>query len=165
MEIKCEDGNLSIDVRPFQEIIPLGFTNNQNGLYTIGIKEINGINNAKLEDTKLNTFHDLSNGNYEFDWNSTDSEERFILHLKATGTQEMEAQDVQVYTAGGQVYVRLDQPEDYQEIIFYDLTGRVIFESKLSNQNLQNFDLSSYSGALLVQLRGSRKTRTKKVVL
>lgn len=161
----CPEGNLSIDVRPEQKTIQLGFSNDHAGNYSIGIKEIADINSAELEDTKLNQFHDLTQGPYEFNWNTSDSEERFILHLKATGLDDIEAQDVQVYVAHGEVYVRLDQPEDYQEIVFYDLAGRAVLEQKLSNQSLQNFDMGDFSGAMLVQLKGTKKTRTKKVVL
>ena len=95
----------------------------------------------------------------------SDSDDRFILHFKATGTEEMNLQDVHVYTANGQVYVRIDQPEEYQEILFYDIAGRLIYQSNMSDQSIQSFNIGSYSGALLVKLKSSKKTISKKVVL
>ena len=68
------DKILSIDVRPETEVIQLGFQNKQNGIYSIGIKEIADISEATLEDTKTNTFHNLQNETYEFAWNVTDDE-------------------------------------------------------------------------------------------
>ncbi|NPD87022.1 LamG domain-containing protein, partial [Lentimicrobium sp. L6] len=90
---------LSIDIRPETEIVQLGFQNTANGKYSIGVLDTDGIASAELEDTKLNIFHDLSTGAYNFDWNMEDSEERFILHLKATATNELVEQEAQVYSS------------------------------------------------------------------
>ena len=161
----CPDGNLSIDVRPETETIQLGFSNDQNGNYSIGISEIANINSSELEDTKLNQFHNLSNGAYTFDWNTTDSEERFILHLKATGTADLEAQAARVYAANQRVYVRLSELNSYSEMAVYDLRGRVIVKKILTAANLQSFELNQPSGAYLVQLIGDAGTQSSKVVL
>ncbi|NPD47757.1 T9SS type A sorting domain-containing protein [Lentimicrobium sp. S6] len=156
---------LSIDVRNDIERIPLGYKNNLNGNYNIEVKEIGNIGSVELEDTKLNKFHNLAASPYHFDWKTTDSEERFILHLKATGTEELVVQDVQVYTANGQVYVRMDDAEEFDEIMVYDLAGRLVYENNLSKQNLQSFDLSHLQGAYLVQLVSSNGTLVEKVIL
>lgn len=162
---KCSDGSLAVDVRPEQETIQLGFTNNEAGTYSIELQEIDGISEATLEDTQLNQFHNLTNGAYNFGWQTTDSEERFILHLKATGTSDLEAQAVQVYAAGGQVYVRLDKSASYRQMTVFDLAGRVIAEYPLQKQDLQSFDLNYLSGVYLVQLNGENGTITEKVFL
>jgi hypothetical protein len=157
--------HLSIDTRPEEETIQLGLRNQKAGPYKIAIKDADGFHYMGLEDTKLNKFHDLTQGAYSFDWQTTDSEERFILHLKATGSEEMEAQDAQVYAANGLVYVRMDEADKFDEIMIYDLAGRRLYQNQLSHQNLQSFDLSYLQGAYLVQLKGKIKVRTKKVVL
>jgi hypothetical protein len=158
------DTKLAIDCRPETEKIQLGYQNNENGHYSIELMEDDGIS-AELEDTKLNQFHNLSTGAYTFVWNTTDSEERFILHLKATGTNELEAQDAQVNTAGGQVYIRMNEQNQFKQVRIYDLAGRLIFESKLSEQTMQTIDMNQLSGAYLVQLVGKNQSQTEKVIL
>ena len=158
-------GKLAVDVRPETEIIQLGFANNQNGTYSIGVSQIANISIAELEDTKLNIFHNLSNGAYTFDWNTADSENRFILHLKATGTDDLEAQAAKVYAANKRVYVRLSELNSYSEMAVYDLRGRMIVKKILSSNSLQSFELNQPSGAYLVQLQGANGTESFKIVL
>ena len=145
--------------------VQLSYSNSQNGNYSNILKEIGDIGSAELEDTKLNIFHDLTNGAYSFNWNTSDSEERFILHLKATGTEDLEEQDIQVYSANGQLYIRQNQDIQFNQLIIYDIAGRTINEYAIQNQNLQNFDVSHLSGAYLVQLRGSNNSITKKIIM
>ncbi len=157
--------NLSIDVRPETELIPLGFRNDENGNYSILMKDIDGIAQAEIEDTKTNSFHNLSNGAYTFDWNTSDSEERFILHLKATGTNYLEAQAAKVYTTNHRVYVRQSESISYSEMAVYDLRGRLIVKKNLSATSLQSFELNESFGAYLVQLKGESGTKSFKIVL
>lgn len=162
---KTDENELSIDVRDNINTIQLGYANDQNGYYSISIKEADNIGSIELEDTKLNQFHDLSKGAYAFGWNNSDSEERFILHLKATGTNDMEAQAVQVYAANGQVYVRMDEANDFDQIMVYDLAGRLVFESPLNKEMLQSIELNQPVGAYLVQLIGEKSSLTEKVIV
>ena len=162
---KYFDTKLAIDCRPETDIIQLGYQNNQNGQYSIEKVDIIGISVAELEDTKTNTFHDLNKGAYQFNWNTNDSEERFILHLKATGIDEMEEQDVQVYAAGGQVYIRMNEQNKFNQVMIYDLAGRLTYESQLNEHSLQSIDLNQLSGTYLVHLIGENQNQTKKIVL
>ncbi len=161
----CSSGNLSIDVRPETETIQLGFTNDQNGNYSIALNQIDGIAQAELEDTKTNVLHHLLTGAYTFDWNTTDSEERFILHLKATGTNDLEAQAAKVYTANHRVYVRQSELNSYSQMAVYDMRGRLIVKKNLSATSLQSFELNESFGAYLVQLKGESGTKSFKIVL
>ncbi|NPD48380.1 T9SS type A sorting domain-containing protein, partial [Lentimicrobium sp. S6] len=147
------------------DIIQLGFQNTANGKYSIGVLDTDGIASAELEDTKLNIFHDLSQGAYEFDWNMEDSEERFILHLKATATEELVEQEAQVYSSNGRVYIRQTSPMAFQSIQIFDLVGRVVYSSSLNQSELQNINLSHLKGTYLVQLSGESKNQTNKVIL
>ncbi|NPD47755.1 LamG-like jellyroll fold domain-containing protein [Lentimicrobium sp. S6] len=156
---------LSIDIRPETEIVQLGFQNTANGKYSIGMLETDGIASAELEDTKLHTFHDLSTGIYVFDWNMEDSEERFILHLKATATNELVEQEAQVYSSNGRVYIRQTSSNEFNSVVIYDLAGRVVYSSSLSQQELQSISLSNAKGAYLVQLVSDNETIVQKVVL
>ncbi len=162
---KTADGNLCIDRRPESESIQLGIKYKENIQASISVAESADLPFIQLEDTKLNQFHNLSNGAYSFNWNPADSEERFILHLKATGTNDLDAQAPQVYSAGNRVYVRGGELNSYSEMAVYDLRGRVIVKKILSATNLQSFELNQPSGVYLVQLRGESGTESYKIVL
>ncbi|NPD44953.1 MULTISPECIES: LamG-like jellyroll fold domain-containing protein [unclassified Lentimicrobium] len=162
---KNGESQFSIDVRPETDLIPLGFTNNENGDYSIYLKQINGIAKAELEDSKLNTLHDLNNGAYQFNWNTSDSEERFILHLKATATEEIEEQEAQVYVHDGQVYIRQTSSNEFNSVYIYDLAGRVIYSNSLNQQELQSINMSHSKGTYLVQLIGDHISQTEKIII
>lgn len=161
---QCTSGNLCIDVRPETELVQLGFDNDQNGHYSIGIGQSSGFSRAILEDTRLNVFHNLDLGVYSFDWTTSDSKNRFKLHLQATGTEDLEAREAQVYVSKGLVYVNC--PENlFDEITFFDLAGRTIYKSPLNGPGLQTFDLQEPTGAYLVNLSGNKATETHKIIV
>lgn len=162
---KCQDGSLSIDRRPETSSIQMGVKNPENSILNISKSESSGLENLILEDTKLNKLHDLTQGAYSFNWHTTDSEERFVLHLKATGTEEIEAQEAQVYASNGQVYVRLKEQTEFNQMVIYDLAGRLVVNYNLNNQSLQRFDTDYLTGVYLVQLRGMNRIITKKINL
>ena len=120
---------------------------------------------AEIEDTKLNTFHNLANGPYSFDWQTTDSEERFILHLKATSTEELIKQEAQVYSHDGQVYIRQASSDYFESIQIFDIAGRVIYSGALKDIDLQSIPLIKVKGTYLVQLMGENKSQTEKIII
>ncbi|NPD47760.1 LamG-like jellyroll fold domain-containing protein [Lentimicrobium sp. S6] len=162
---KYFETKLAIDCRPETEMIQLGYQNNQNGQYSIEMIEINGITQAEIEDTKQNTFHNLSQGSYQFDWETTDSEERFILHLKATATDELVEQEAQVNSYDGQVYIHQTSSNEYHTVHIYDIAGRVVYTSSLGQEELQSISLSNAKGAYLVQLVSDNEAIVQKVIL
>lgn len=161
---KTIDGNLSINRIPATESVQLGLRFAQNTTARINIMETAGFDLIKLEDTKLQTFHNLMEGAYEFDWNATDSEERFILHLKATGVNELNAQEAQVYAWDDQVYIRMNNPEDYNQVQVFDLSGRLIVSSSLTKTEIQSIKIIS-KGAYLVKLSGESGSLTEKIII
>ena len=136
-----------------------------HGFYSITIKQMNDIAQAEIEDTKRNLFHDLNLGAYQFDWSTTDSEERFILHLKATATEEIDGQEAQVYAHDGQVYIRQSSSSEFKEVRIVDIAGRVVYTGPLGQEELQSISLSNAKGAYLVQLVSDNEAIVEKVVL
>ena len=162
---KCEDGNLSIDRRPETETIQLGFNHPSNTMASIEIYESFDLGNIQIEDTKLNTLYDLTAGAYNFNWETTDSEERFVLHLKATGVLDQINNRAQVYAAHGQLVVRVNEYQKFENIQIFDLAGKLFFESSINSESLQSFEIGNTSGVFLVQLKGQNKSETHKVIL
>ena len=156
---QCPDGNLAVDVRPQTESIQLGFTNNEAGTYSIGIKEIADISTAILEDTKLNIFHDLSEGAYSFDWRLNDDETRFKLHLNTTAVQEINGSAVQAYVAGGNIIIQSEQQP--QRITLTDITGRTLGVW----EHTETIPAPKTAGVYLVTLASGNQMLTKKIII
>ncbi len=156
---QCPDGNLAVDVRPETESIQLGFTNNESGTYSIGIKEIADISTAILEDTKLNIFHDLSEGAYSFDWRLNDDETRFKLHFNTTAVSEINGSVVHAYVAGGNIIIQSDQQPE--RIILTDITGRTLGVW----ENRQNIPAPSTTGVYLVTIELENHKLTGKIIV
>ncbi len=156
---QCPDGNLAVDVRPETESIQLGFTNNESGTYSIGIKEIADISTAILEDTKLNIFHNLSGGAYSFDWRLNDDETRFKLHFNTTAVSEINGSVVHAYVAGGNIIIQSDQQP--QRITLTDITGRTLGVWK----NRQNIPAPSTTGVYLVTIELENHKLTGKIIV
>ncbi len=156
---KCPDGNLAVDVRPQTESIPLGFTNNEAGTYSIGIQEIADISTATLEDTKLNIFHDLTQGAYTFDWSLTDDETRFKLHLNTTAVEEINGNAVQAYVAGGNIIIQSESQAE--RVILTDIAGRTLGIWG----NVENIPAPQTDGVYLVTVETGNQRITKKIII
>ncbi|MCK5776753.1 MAG: S8 family serine peptidase [Bacteroidales bacterium] len=162
---KGDHTNLSIDARPATNQLQLGFKCAENGNYNIQIKDIGGIASIVLEDTKLEKMHDLKFGSYAFDWNIGDSEERFILHLSATATQEISDSKVQIYTNNKQLYIRNNSSAEFSDIHIYDLAGRTIYQGHLTNEAIQIISLQNQRGAYFVQLVSGKDSQVQKIII
>ncbi len=161
---KTIDGNLSINRTPEADWVQLGFNYGQNTSASISIIEEADFTYVDLEDTKLQIFHDLSQEAYDFEWDITDSEERFKLHLRATGVNELGSQDAQVYGFGKEIYIRMNIEADYQKAEVYDLSGRIVISQALNKTELQSIPVLK-QGIYLVKLIGEAGSLTEKVII
>jgi len=159
-----DDGNLAIDRRPETEVVQLGVKYPHLTTASISIKESNGFELVSIEDTKLNNTHDLKTSAYNFDWNMNDSEERFKLHLGATGINDADFEEAHIYSSSNKVFIKLKNPEEYQTIEIFDLAGRNIFVSPLEKTELQYFSLSE-TGIYIVKLTGISKVKEEKIII
>jgi len=158
----CPQGKLSIDSRPYQETISLGFMNNEAGVYSIGIKAMADIPEVWIEDTKTNTFHELTEGACSFVWELTDPESRFILHLNPVGVAEIAERPVFAYVNGDNLYVNHQQDAVVQLL---DLSGRLLYQQQLSGEGVHRFAPALPSGVYLVRLMNDNSTLTQKILL
>ncbi|MCF8302558.1 MAG: T9SS type A sorting domain-containing protein [Bacteroidales bacterium] len=157
------DGHLAIDARPETETIQLGYTNDKAGIHTIILKEKHGITKATLEDTKTNTFHDLTKGGYEFAWEVMDSETRFKLHLKAVGIDENdnnENNNILIYTANDQLHIK---GAIEGELMVIDLMGRTMVQTQLMGE--QSIPVNLQSGIYIVQVNTETQTVNHKIYI
>jgi hypothetical protein len=160
----CPEGNLSIDVRPYQETIQLGFANDEPGLYTIGISEIADITSALLEDTKANLFHDLTKGAYEFAWDVNDDENRFKLHLNAVGLEETPGNEsnILIYAANGNIFIK---GAEKREVRVSDLTGRTVLQQQIHGEEIISIPANLKTGIYLVMVQQGKDVKTEKIFI
>jgi len=156
---------LSIDVRPETEIIQLGFKNNLNGVYKIGIKEIKGIANVILEDTKTDVFYPLQNGDYEFTWNITDAQTRFKLHLNATGIGDLISQNTRIFAYQKTINICSVKKLNNAQVGIFDMMGRVVYEQYLVDGLNESIEVPLGNGVYLVQLVSDQGTLVEKIIL
>lgn len=161
----AENRKLSIDRRPECNSIQLGFQCQIEGNYQISIKQTDGLSSVDLEDTKLNEIYNLKEGAYTFEWFPYDYEERFILHLKATETNELIQKETNIYAVHDQVYIRLNENDDFDQVIIMDLMGKIIYQSLLTSDNLQRISMKNFQGVFLINLIGAKQNQTEKVIL
>ncbi|MFZ4707300.1 MAG: T9SS type A sorting domain-containing protein, partial [Bacteroidales bacterium] len=154
------DKKLSIDVRPQSEVLQLGFTNDQDGTYQIGINAIDGISEAVLEDTKTGNFSNLLSGSYSFAYSKTDDEKRFKLHFAPLGIENQESVSAKIYSYQKTVYVNLiGQGEG--DILIYNIAGQLV-ASKLSAVGMNTISLSN-TGNYIVKVICKKNTVVRKI--
>ena len=162
------DGKMSIDVRPMTSEIQLGFQNNQSGTYSIGLKEIADLQKAVLEDTKEEVFHDLTEGDYEFAWETIDSETRFKLHLNTVGIEEEisnKSQDLLIYANKQNIYLKTKENAGVMYVKVMDITGRVVLQKQVNGSGTITIPTGLQTGIYVVEVMQDQARTTQKVMI
>lgn len=162
----CPDGNLSIDARPYQETIQLGFTNDEPGFYSIGISQLADITTAILEDTKENIFHDLTKGDYEFAWDLADDEGRFVLHLGVTGIEQTaQPENILIYANGKNLYLKPLQGSTTGTLRLTDISGHTLMQQEMQIEGMTTVPMNVKPGVYVVSFTSNVQSAVKKVVI
>ena len=162
----CPDGNLSIDVRPTQETIPLGFALDYESWCTIAIVEYTDSEPIWLEDTKLNTFTELTSNDYSFQWLPTDDEHRFLLHRSVTSLPDRSsAHEVHIYASGNSLYLHSDTGPHEGLVELVDMAGRVVMTRMITLNINTELVLTLKPGIYLMRFKTSRQTVAQKVLI
>ena len=162
---KTSDGNLCIDRRPESEQIPLGFKMGINAPVSIGLSESADMDNIILEDRKLQIFHELKNGSYNFNWETNDTEDRFILHLKATGIDDLASSGTKIFAYQRTITIRSSEKLNNAQISIIDMMGRVVYESRLVDGQNEQITAPVKDGVYMIQLISDEGTQVEKVIL
>jgi hypothetical protein len=157
---------LSINQLPQTESIDLGFYCGSSGNYSILVAEINGIPDCLLEDTKTGQTQDLKMGSYTFSYTTGEPEKRFKLHFGASSMHEALAnENIRIYSKGKNVIIASKDVIQDSQLQITDLSGRILFEENIDNQQYINLNTGLQTGVYLVILRGQGSVKTEKVML
>ncbi len=163
---------LAINTLPFSNqtmSVELGFKTDKNGNYIISAAEVN-FNYPVLillEDKKTGNFIDISQTAYSFDYQTSDAENRFVLHFESlvTSSNTLQNKDIQVYANENTLTVKLDKEKHLPAmLLIYDLTGRKILSHKIQ-QSFSKLDLNIISGIYIVNVKTQNREINKKVLL
>jgi hypothetical protein len=157
------DKKLSIDVRPACDVVELGFTNTRAGEYQIGLSEVNGFDEAMLEDAHTGTFTDLLNKSYTFSYVPGEPTQRFKLHF-TTILSAGDKKDVAaiIYSYRKTAYINLKNQVE-GDIFVYNVAGQLV-ATKLSAKGTNEISLSN-TGNYIVKIVTDKTTQVKKIFI
>ncbi len=154
------------------DIVPLGFKSTVVDSFTITLSDFDDLftaQNIYLEDTFLNVIHDLKASNYTFVSEIGTFDTRFILRYtdSALGIDNpaFNQNSVIVYKNGQGLHIN-SGAMNMQDVVIYDIAGRLLASQKDVNQTTTSFTtLPTTEQVLLVKITGENGgVVTKKVV-
>lgn len=157
---------LSVNQLPEVDVLDLGFYCGSSGTFSILLAEMNGITKCLLEDLKTGQTQDLKMGSYTFSYTAGEPEMRFKLHFGPTSIPQNKAgENIQIYSKGKNIFVTSKQVIQNSKLQVTDLSGRILLEKTLDNQQTFSFSTNLQSGVYLVTLTGKGSVKTEKVMI
>lgn len=154
------ENQLSINVLPETEVIPVGFSAGVNGTYEISIREVKDLDYVVLEDLKTGIETDLLSGPYSFEYDVNENAERFVLHFGPLAIDELTGEFAQVYAYNSDVCISI--PAGFSgEAAIFDIMGQEIARFAV-NSGLNKVTLET-SGYYLVKVYAEGSMMTEKV--
>ena len=153
---------LAINAIPEAKPVIVGLRTAQTGTYTIKATEINNLTDVSLEDTKNNTFTDLTKDVCTFNFQAGENEQRFILHFKALGIPGINPSSINIYGYNKTIYVDLKE-EMKGDVFVYDISGRLVVKAT-AEKGMNKVNLQS-EGIYIVKVISGGKVMVKKIIL
>ncbi len=122
---------LSINSFPaLEETMPLYFNakNQASGEYTIEVVESGDFSTVILEDTFTGIMTNLLTDSYTFTYQSSDNDNRFILHFAPLGINEAASNGINIYSNHNNIVVNIDNT-DASAIVVYDMLGQEVLRT------------------------------------
>jgi hypothetical protein len=163
--------NLSINELPFEgnEVVRMGFKCGVDGTYSLnasGMESFSSSTPILLEDLKLNILQDLRlNPVYNFNYLTSDNENRFNLHFKAaTGINDPANSGIFVYSYERTVVINNTTGLN-GEVRIFDMTGREIKGANMSSTTETRIYLPVAVGTYIVKVTTAQGTVNQKVFI
>lgn len=151
-----------------QDEVPLGYKTTRTGTITISIDHFDGLFEGQdiyLKDNVLNSVHDLKESEYSFTTVPGTFDNRFTLRYvpqETLGleTPTIEANSIVVFNTNNQISIK-SANEPIDQVLIYDLQGRVIF----SKDNVSAQEFSTPASSVSHQVVVVKVTTENKAVL
>jgi hypothetical protein len=154
--------NQSINVLPETNAILAGFRSGVDGTFTISIDEMNGMSHVILEDLFTGELTNLLEGNHIFNYNTSDIDERFIIHFAPLSVGDNAARNVNIWSYGNEVIVMVPELTNGQ-VKVYNMMGQEVVSSSVTSG--RNVITVPQPGNYVVTLISNEVVRTEKVVI
>ncbi|MCD4745874.1 MAG: fibronectin type III domain-containing protein, partial [Bacteroidales bacterium] len=153
---------LSINGLPETEMVPVGFTAVESGVFTISAIKTSEFANIVLEDLFTQTQTDLLSNSYTFTYNSGDADNRFIVHFTPLAVDENAEDIFVIYSYNKDVYVFV--PENTKgNIVVYSMMGQEVASAPTNNAlNKITLEKSAY---YVVKVLSDKNVVTKKIFI
>ncbi|MBN2236067.1 MAG: T9SS type A sorting domain-containing protein [Bacteroidales bacterium] len=120
-----------------------------------------------LEDLKTGTFVNVNSTSvYDFAASTADTPDRFIVHLfkSPLGVDDLGKSNLKVYAHNNLVTVQ-NELNSEGSIQIYDLSGRIIFEQTLSNQQFNSYRIDAPNGVYILQVMAGANSINEKIII
>ena len=162
-----DDARLSVNSLPSvnaETNIALGMLIPTTGSYYLSIESVSEYlanNSVLLEDKLLGTWHKLTESSYEFNAETDEIADRFVLHFGVVGIDELTTivtQEPNVWQNAGQLFIQ--SKNDIQKLEIFDLQGRKVVSREIEGNNA-SIPLNLPTGIFLVRVQNS----TTKIII
>ena len=148
-------------------IIPLYFRVNEEQEISFSIEEFKKANSNQivtLEDTYLNEFVILSNGDYAFTASPNDDELRFKLHIESSNGVEtaLTQETITIYAAQNRLFLNSSKQQN-ATVQLFNIAGQEMMQKAVVLGDIQKIKLEVEKGWYLVKVTTENGVTSKKV--
>ena len=127
----ASDIAISINGMPATESVPVYFECGTSGSYTIETVETSDFSFIELEDLLLGTKTNLLEGSYTFEHTTGVAADRFVLHFAPVGVEEMNANNVNIWSNENRIYVQAPASLN-GDIVVYNIMGQEVVRTDIA---------------------------------
>jgi hypothetical protein len=159
-------GDLSINVQPSTNVVPVSFVCGTDGTYTISASGMGTFSSQiYLEDKALNTFQDLTqNANYTFAYTTQDNADRFLLHFGPLAVPEVSKTGISIYSYGHDIFVNAGSNAK-GTINVYNLLGQIVTSRNINGTTPTQISVTGATAAYVVEVVTNDNVTTQKVFI
>jgi hypothetical protein len=149
-------------------VIPLGFNSSISGNYEIelNINNLPEIINIYIEDLSNNIVTELTNNQYFFNYNNTNSTKLFNLYFAENQTNifDTEKSGINIYSSGKTIFVQIPDLKVPADFYLYNSVGKLVLQDKITQTN-SVIEVNFASGIYLISAVINNEIVYKKVFI
>jgi 5'-nucleotidase len=145
------------------ESLPMAFTSETEGLYTIKAIEASDFTSVQLEDLVTGETVNILDEDYTFNYQTGSTVDRFVLHFAPVGIEENSQEDVRIYSFADRVYVHVEDAANTQ-VNVYNLLGQQVLGEQAEN-GMNVIRVTENSGYYIVEVVSATSVKTAKVFI
>lgn len=153
---------LSVNGMPATPSVPVYFSCQTSGIYTIEAIETSEFENVVLEDLLTGEQTDLLVSGYNFNYTAGENAGRFILHFTPLGVNDISANSINIWAANQTIYVQA--PATTGDIVVYNLMGQEVVRTAIE-AGVNEIPMNESNTYYIVKVLGSEVTETGKVFI